>query len=171
MLEAPPGLWTGSREFQMSVADESTQTSVPAEFSFAPGQRVGAGRFRLERLIGRGGMGTVWLALDERLKEPVALKFLAQRIRDNSMALDSMRKETSRSHSLSHQHIVRVHDLYESAGEPAFISMEFVDGKNLHELGRARPNNAFGAEEVARWTRQLCAALGYAHSRGVIHRD
>ena len=66
-------------------------------------------------------MGTVWLAFDERLKEPVALKFLSGRIRGNPAALDAMRRETSRSHSLSHQNIVRIHDLYEFENEPPFI--------------------------------------------------
>lgn len=163
----------------MSRTEESAWTdaaltssqSGPHEFKFQPGQRVGGGRFRLEQLIGRGGMGTVWQAFDERLKESVALKFISERIRGNATALDSMRRETSRSHSLSHQHIVRVHDLYEGIDEPAFISMEYVPGKNLQELARNQPGRAFGLEDVWRWTRQLCAALGYAHSRGVIHRD
>lgn len=116
-------------------------------------------------------MGEVWEAFDERLNEPVALKFFAQRIREDRVALESMRRETSRCHSLSHHHIVRIHDLYEGEGEAAFISMEFVVGKNLHELAGDRPERAFSFEEVWRWTRQLCAALAYAHSRGVVHRD
>jgi serine/threonine protein kinase len=116
-------------------------------------------------------MGTVWLAFDERLKEPVALKFLSGRIRGNPAALDAMRRETSRSHSLSHQNIVRIHDLYEFENEPPFISMEYVDGLNLHDLAREEPNRAFAWRKVLPWIPQLCGALNYAHSRGVIHRD
>lgn len=138
---------------------------------FQRAQQVGGGRFRLERPVGQGGMGEVWEAFDKRLNEPVALKFFAQRIREDPVALESMRRETSRCHSLSHHHIVRIHDLYEGEGEAAFISMEFVVGKNLHDLAGDRPGRAFSLEEVWRWTRQLCAALAYAHSRGVVHRD
>jgi len=97
-------------------------------FGFFPGKRVGGGRFFLERFIGRGGMGVVWKAFDERLSESVALKFLSSRIRDDRAALLAMRREASRSHSLSHPHIVRTHDMYEVDREPVFLSR---DGSGL----------------------------------------
>lgn len=163
----------------MSIHGASPELSTPppgaegtrVECSLRPGQQVGGGRFRLERVIGHGGMGTVWQAWDERLSESVALKFVSEKIRGNPTALGAMRREASRSHSLSHQHIVRIHDLHEAVGEPAFISMEYVDGLNLHELAGQRENRAFAWDDVWRWMQTLCEALGYAHSRGVIHRD
>src|SRR4051794_16355 len=106
----------------------SSSETQGGEFSFQAGEQVGGGRFRLERLIGKGGMGTVWQAFDQRLNESVALKFIAERIRDNPQSLQAMRAETSRSHALSHQHIIRIHDLFEPTGEVPFISMEFIDG-------------------------------------------
>lgn len=163
----------------MSLDGASPELNVPptegegvrAGPSLRPGQTVGNGRFRIERVLGRGGMGTVWEAFDERLREPVALKFVSERIRGNPAALEALRRETSRCHSLSHPHIVRIHDLHEAAGEPAFISMEYVDGPNLHEVAGQRANRAFPWDDVWAWLRPLGEALGYAHSRGVIHRD
>lgn len=145
--------------------------SAGGELEVYAGQVVGGGRFRLEKRIGRGGMGVVWLAFDQRLQENVALKFLSARIRSNPTALLAMRRETSRSHSLSHPHILRTHDLHEGVDDPAFISMEYVDGLNLHQLAREREKGAFPWEQVKQWAAPLCGALDYAHSRGVIHRD
>lgn len=158
----------------MRPNDESARipaSAAGAVFNFQPGQHVGGSRFRLERLIGRGGMGMVWKAFDERLHEPVALKFISEKIRGNRAALIGMRRETSRSHSLSHPQIVRIHDLHEVAGEPAFISMEYVDGSDLQQLARLRENQAFSWEQVKGWLPKICGALEHAHSRGVIHRD
>jgi serine/threonine protein kinase len=83
-------------------------------------------------------MGAVWLAQDERLHEQVALKFLPLEIRSDATALDELRRETARSHKLTHVNIVRIHDLHEEDGGLAFIAMEYVDG-------RGRPDYALGA--------------------------
>src|SRR3954466_11152355 len=77
-----------------------------------PGFLVGGGRFTLVRLIGRGGMGVVWLAPDESLREDVALKFLPPEIRFDAVALDDLRRETARARKLTHPNIIRIHDLY-----------------------------------------------------------
>jgi serine/threonine protein kinase len=79
-------------------------------------------------------MGVVWLAEDLRLNEQVALKFLPPEIAGDAAALDELRRETRKSRQLTHQHIVRIHDLFEAEGEAPFISMEYVDGRNLSEL-------------------------------------
>src|SRR3954462_6678373 len=84
----------------------------PALAGLTAGTRVGGGRFTLLRLLGRGGMGGVWLARDEDFRESVALKFLSPEIRHDAAALDDLRRETSRSRKLTHPHIVRIHDLY-----------------------------------------------------------
>ena len=135
------------------------------------GQRVGGGRFLLDRLLGCGGMGEVWLAQDERLSEPVALKFLPPEIRGDARALDELRRETARSHRLTHPHIVRLHDFHQLEAEPAFIAMEFVDGPTLAVLGLRPEAHVLSWEFLKPLVRQLCDALQYAHGEKVIHRD
>ena len=131
---------------------------------------VGADRFRLTRALGRGGMGEVWLAQDERLREPVALKFLPAEVRNDASALDDLRGETARSHRLTHQNIVRIHDLHEDSGS-AFISMEFVDGPTFAALRVEQPTRVLPWDFLKPLVQQLCAALEYAHQEKIIHRD
>jgi hypothetical protein len=102
---------------------------------------------------------------------PVALKFLPEAVRANPVALNDLRQETHKSRILSHPNILRIYDLYESPDEAAFISMEYVDGLNLWALRTQQPNGCFTWEYLKPIVRQLCQALDYAHSEGVIHRD
>ncbi|GEM_PF-1325888 len=138
---------------------------------FSAGQLVGAGRFRLIRLLGQGGMGVVWLAHDSRLDEEVALKFLRGEISHDAEALDDMRRETRKSRKLSHPSIIRIHDLFEADGEPPFISMEFVEGTSMASLKAQQPHRLFSWSFLTPLIRQLCDALEYAHSERVVHRD
>jgi serine/threonine protein kinase len=144
--------------------------SAKSQFAFTPGQAAG-GRYILRRALGEGGMSVVWLAHDTRLQEPVALKFLPPHVAGDPAALDRLRKETLRTRKLSHPNIIRIHDFHETAGEPAFISMEYVDGQNLHYLRAARANGVLPWTYLAPLAAQLCEALHYAHGEGVIHRD
>jgi len=137
----------------------------------APGFLVGGGRFALLKQIGEGGMGTVWVAQDERLDEKVALKFLSAAFRNDATALSNLRKETQKSRKLTHPNITRIHDLYEAPGELAFISMEFVDGTDLAKLKAQQPHCIFSWEFLQPIVKQLCDALDYAHGEDVIHRD
>ena len=118
----------------------SPSSESQSEFSgLAAGQTMSR-RYLLKRILGEGGMGVVWLAHDTRLREPVALKFLPNAISADPVALERLRHETLRSRKLTHPNIIRIHDLYGGDGEPAFISMEFVDGSNLHYVRAHRPN-------------------------------
>ena len=174
MLFQPPGVPEASKETMGEGANTSGSNPQSGNGSggiLEPGLELAGGRFRLERVLGKGGMGTVWLAFDQRLKERVALKFLSDAVRRNAKALEAMRVETRRCHSLSHPHIVRIHDLYEEPGEAPFISMEYVEGSNLHELARERMGRRFAWAELEAWLREVGEALEHAHSRGVIHRD
>jgi serine/threonine protein kinase len=116
-------------------------------------------------------MGEVWLARDERLREPVALKFLPPEIRGDAGALDDLRRETARSHKLSHPNIVRIHDLHEDPDGMAFIVMEYIDGPTLAALRLQQPSRVLSWEYLRPLVAQLCAALEYAHGEKVIHRD
>ena len=135
-----------------------------------PGFLVGSGRFTLVRVIGRGGMGVVWLARDESLREDVALKFLPTEIRFDAVALDDLRRETARARKLTHPNIIRIHDLFKDDRD-AFISMEYVDGPNLGDLRIEQSGRVFTWRFLEPLVKQLCEALDYAHSEKVIHRD
>ena len=137
---------------------------------YAAGQRL-FGRFVLKRILGRGGMGMVWLAWDERLEREVALKFLPDLLRSDAAALDDLKRETRRGLDLAHPHIVRVYDLVEDPNAAA-IAMEFVDGQTLASMRVAKEGKVFEVEEISVWVRQLCEALDYAHHRAkLVHRD
>ncbi len=137
---------------------------------YAAGQRL-FGRFVLKRILGRGGMGMVWLAWDERLEREVALKFLPDLLRSDAAALDDLKRETRRGLDLAHPHIVRVYDLVEDPNAAA-IAMEFVDGQTLASMRVAKEQKLFEPAELAVWVRQLCEALDYAHHRAkLVHRD
>ncbi len=137
---------------------------------YAAGQRL-FGRFVLKRILGRGGMGMVWLAWDERLEREVALKFLPDLLRSDAAALDDLKRETRRGLDLAHPHIVRVYDLVEDPNAAA-IAMEFVDGQTLASMRVAKDGKVFDVAEISVWVRQLCEALDYAHHRAkLVHRD
>ena len=137
---------------------------------FAAGQVV-FGRYRLDRVLGRGGMGVVWLARDQEMGEDIALKFLPEAVRIDALGLDELKAETRKSRKLTHRNIVRVHD-FVSDDHSAGISMEWVDGSTLSTLRLGRPNMVFEPEELKLWVKQVCEALEYAHNVAkLIHRD
>jgi serine/threonine protein kinase len=133
--------------------------------------QIGGGRYTLIKILGRGGMGIVWLARDELLATEVALKFLPPQIRFDSAALDDLRRETSRSRKLTHPNILRIHDFYDAKNEEAFISMEYIEGSTLAALRIEQPQRVLTWEFLAPLVKQLCDGLDYAHGERVIHRD
>ena len=137
---------------------------------FAGGQKV-FGRYTLIKVIGRGGMGIVWLARDEELERNVALKFLPDLMIQDRAAFDQLKREAKRSLDLTHPHIVRIHDFVHDERSGG-ISMEYIDGETLSNLRAEKHQRAFEPHEIATWMSQLCDALDYAHSRAnVIHCD
>ena len=154
------------------MSEPDHDKAPPSDSSgLAAGQSVGGGRYLLKKILGQGGMGVVWLAHDKRLRELVALKFLPPQIAFDPEALEDLRRETLRSRKLSHPNIIRIHDLHEGEGERPFITMEFVDGPNLHFLRASKPGRVLSWKFLAPILRQLCAALEYAHEEKVVHRD
>ncbi len=137
---------------------------------FRPGQRL-FDRYLLQKVLGRGGMGVVWLAQDEKLEQPVALKFLPETLRLDNSALDDLKRETRRGLTLAHAHIVRIYDFVDDATAAA-ISMEYVDGSTLSNLRVEQPLRVFEAAQLQEWATQLIEALDYAHRRvKIVHRD
>ncbi len=134
------------------------------------GQKV-FGRYTLIKVLGRGGMGVVWLARDEELERDVALKFLPDlMIRDHAV-FDQLKREAKRCLELTHPHIVRIHDFIHDE-RSGCISMEYVDGETLSNLRAEKERRVFEPDEIAAWISQLCEALNYAHHHAhVIHCD
>jgi serine/threonine protein kinase/Tfp pilus assembly protein PilF len=137
---------------------------------FVGGQKV-FGRYTLVRILGRGGMGVVWLARDEELERYVALKFLPHGVVHDRILLDQLKRETRRSLELTHENIVRIYDFVHDE-HAACISMEHVDGETLSNVRAEKEQRVFEPDELAPWIGQLCDALEYAHNHArIIHRD
>jgi serine/threonine-protein kinase len=134
---------------------------------FVPGTILAA-RYRIVGLLGRGGMGEVYRADDLKLGQPVALKFLPERLLNDGAALARFHREVRVARQVSHRNVCRVYDIGEVEGQH-FLSMEFIKGEELASLlkriGRLPPDKAV---EIAR---QLCAGLAAAHANNVLHRD
>lgn len=130
------------------------------------------GRYRLQRVLGRGGMGVVWLAVDTKLERAVALKFLPDAVGIDPVALKELKEETRRGLDLAHPNIVRIYDFVDDADGAAAISMEFVDGKSLSERRIVQPHHVFTVDQIGPWMGQMCDALDYAHlQKRIVHRD
>ena len=140
----------------------STDTQHPA------GPGLVAGRYRTERAVGRGGMGTVWLARDERLGRQVALKQLAAFPGETEGHTQRAMREARHAAALNHPNVVAVYDVVEHEGAP-WLVMEYVDGPTLSQAVQERgPLLPRGAADLGA---QLAAALASAHAAGVVHRD
>ncbi|NOT62210.1 MAG: protein kinase, partial [Acidobacteria bacterium] len=129
------------------------------------GQTIGA--YRIERLLGRGGMGEVYLAEDLRLERPVALKFLARRLAADSWARRRLIREAQAVARLDHPNICAVFGL-EEADEHSFIVMQYVEGETLAVRLRQRPPVP---AQALRFAEQIVRAIAEAHAHGLIHRD
>lgn len=124
------------------------------------------GRYRQVRLLGTGGMGEVWLALDLELGErPVAVKRMRRHMLADAEDVARFQREMRLAARMQHPNIMTVFTTGTDDGVP-FMVMEYLEG---HDLGKAP--RAWSADDVARVGRDTCAALEYAHGMGVVHRD
>jgi len=140
----------------------------PVSAEFLALQQVLAGRYSIERELGRGGMGIVLLARDVALDRLVAIKLLPAHLAASAESRDRFLKEARTAAGLSHPNIVPIHAV-EQLGDLVFFVMGFVDGETLRErVARAGPLPPRLATKVLQ---EVAWALGYAHQRGVIHRD
>jgi serine/threonine-protein kinase len=129
-----------------------------------------AGRYRLERRLGAGGMSTVFLAQDAVLERPVAIKLLAEHLAEDEAFVARFRHEALAAARLQHPNIVQVFDSgMDQASERHYIVMEYVDGPSAADL--LRQKQVLDVGEAVRIVRDSCHGLDYAHRAGVVHRD
>lgn len=131
-------------------------------------QSVLAGRYSLERELGRGGMGVVYLAREVRLDRPVAIKLLPPDRAGDGRLRERFLREARTAAKLSHPHIIPIFTVDE-AGEFVFFAMAYVAGETLSE--RVRRRGPLAPSEAGRVLREVAWALAYAHSQGLVHRD
>ena len=146
-----------------------SQPSPLLSTAFEPGQ-VLAQRYRIQRLLGRGGMGAVYLADDEVLKDLVALKVISSAYASDEVAMVArFRREAANARKVSSPHVIRIHDLGEARPGLLYLSMEYFAGRSLSDIIAQR--GVVPLSDVADFLRQICDGLEAAHQAGVIHRD
>jgi len=169
MLEAAPG-------------DEATLASAaavgtPPAWRGLPGEGETIGGYRIERLLGQGGMGVVFLATDARLSRKVALKLVRPERLGSQPARERFWREAKLAARLEHPHICAVYEVGEAQGMP-FMAMRFVAGETLAARVAREASATRGTDlerrridEVIRIVESAARALHFAHTHGVVHRD
>jgi serine/threonine protein kinase len=139
------------------LADERSQLT--------PGEIIG--RYEVISLIGRGGMGEVYLAVDKLLNRKIALKLLPLDYASNKKRLRRFEQEAQTASALNHPNILTIHEIGQVEDQP-FIATEFVEGETLRQRLKRSPLTVAEALEVAI---QIASALASAHQAGIVHRD
>jgi len=125
-------------------------------------------RYKLDKELGRGGMGVVYLARDTQLDRPVALKFLGAVVDGNEEFQKRFTREAKAAAKVSHPNIVSIYEISTQEGR-AFIAMEYVEGANLHRY--LRHKQKLSPREAVNIIAQACSALDVVHEAGIVHRD
>jgi serine/threonine protein kinase len=134
----------------------------------APALHLPDGAYAIVRPLGQGGMGVVYEAIDRKLDRRVAIKRLRPSAEAGAPGREQLLQEAKMVAALRHPNIVDVHSIVEQGGED-YIVFELVEGRTLDELLREHPR--LGAREARGILSAVCAALEFAHARGVVHRD
>jgi serine/threonine protein kinase/tetratricopeptide (TPR) repeat protein/TolB-like protein len=150
----------------MPLGESETIQMVDATV-ISPGSDFGP-RYRIEALLGQGGMGRVYKAYDKDLDRTVAIKVVRDGAIGESDALKRFKQELVLASKISHKNILRIHDMGDVGGL-RFISMAFVEGKDLQHIIRENPKMPL--ERILNFSRQIAEALAAAHAEGVVHRD
>ncbi|PTR34015.1 non-specific serine/threonine protein kinase [Luteibacter sp. OK325] len=172
--QAGEGTATGS-------ASQGTGDSWRHMADLAQGEHIGVGsllkeRFFMERELGRGGMGVVYLARDERKVEArdrdpyVAVKVLNDEFRKHPDALIALQRESRRAQHLGNDHIVRVYD-FDKDGTNVFMTMEYVEGQDLRTIIRTKARDGMAFDEAWPLIADMGEALVRAHAAGIVHSD
>ena len=181
MTDTPPGSEAGDPEQETRPATpldgptggpptpggSPTRTHVGVDAYLANGSLL-AGRYRIEGIVGVGGMGIVYRAADQQLGIPVAVKVLrSEHARDHRFR-ERFRREIILARQVSHRNVVRIHDLGED-GETCFLTMDLIEGRSLRDI--LEQDGALALPRAVSLVKQLARALAGAHAQGVIHRD
>jgi hypothetical protein len=145
--------------------DDAARIPVDAAPTEQP-ERIG--RYRIEKVLGKGGFGLVYLAHDDQLDRPVAVKVPHASLISKPEDAEEYLTEARTVANLDHPHIVPVHDVGSTDEFPCYIVSKYVEGTDLAaKLKQSRPSHAEAAELIA----TVAEALHYAHKQGLVHRD
>ncbi len=128
-----------------------------------------ADRYRVERVLGRGGMGMVVAAWHQDLHERRAIKFMLPKAAQNVEAVERFLREARAAARLKSSHAVKIHDVARMPTGVPYIVMEHLEGMDLEKMLKSR--GRLSMEEACRYILQACEAIGEAHSLGIVHRD
>ena len=167
-LDSEPTEHTGDRPDPDALRPGSpTLTHVGPSQYLAPGTLL-AGRYRIESIVGVGGMGIVYRAHDAQLDVPVAVKVLRPEHASDARFRERFRRELILARQVSHRNVVRIHDLGED-GPLHFLTMDLVEGRSLRDL--LEQEGALPLARALGLVKQLARALAGAQAQGVVHRD
>ncbi|MGC1385572.1 MAG: tetratricopeptide repeat protein [Candidatus Acidiferrales bacterium] len=150
----------------MPMGDDVTMQAVDATV-ITPGSDFGP-RYRIDSLLGQGGMGRVYKAYDKELDRTVAIKVVREGAISQGDALKRFKQELVLASKISHKNILRIHDMG-TVGTLRFISMAYVDGKDLQHVIKDNPKMPL--DRTLNFAKQIADALAAAHAEGVVHRD
>jgi serine/threonine protein kinase len=151
-----------------SRGDHSSTSENQSKTTHSESDRNSLGKFLIEKKIGFGGMGTVYLATDTGTKRSVALKILSRKKAENPALVKRFKAEAAAAASLKHDHITAVYDAGEIDGF-LYIALEYVDGTDLQQL--VNQKGRLPIERSVQMIRQVTLALQHAFERGIVHRD
>ena len=137
-----------------------------------PGRELGprnVGNYRITRLLGEGGMGSVYLGVHPDIKSEVAIKILHPHLVTDAEMVRRFIDEARAVNQVKHPGIVRIHDCAEQQGVGLYLVMEFLEGRDLAEY--AREHGPLETQSVVRIIRQVASALASVHKEGIVHRD
>jgi len=165
----PSGVLDPDATISDGLSAKSTSAPVFAgiylkEAELQPGDLIGA-RYEILSLLGEGGMGAVYKALDREVERTVALKLIRPELASNPAILARFKQELLTATQVTHKNVIRTYDIAEADGVK-FITMEFVEGDNLRRI--LLDNGKLPPEKAVNIIRQVCLALDAAHSAGII---
>ncbi len=159
---------------QATILDAGPRRPLPVSpaphsnpLELQPGTVLG-GRYEIVKMLGEGGMGAVYKAIDRELNRPIALKVIRPELARNKSIIDRFKQELLLARDVTHRNVIRIYDLGE-ADRLKFITMEYVEGEDLRSL--LVSNGKLSPEEAVSIVQQICHALEAVHSVGIIHRD